>query len=176
MNEMNLESDENFLVAVQAQIPIDGDEVIVIESSDEEDVNVNDHVPIDNPQENTSDDDDNVEFDEDVEESSSDDQEGENVLVPEFNQFNVDNYPGDDEIDDEGLLAEGNDDEDREGNANVDDTDRNGPACIICMEVQINVMFEPCHHVVTCGKCSMGLTECCVCRRKVDKLVKVFLP
>lgn len=178
MNETDLENDENLLVEVPAPAQIDfgDDEVIVIVSSDEEDVNENDQVPVGNQQENTSDDEDNVEFDENVEESSSEDQEGDYVLGPDFDQFNVDDYPGDeeyldDEIEDEGLLAKASDDDDQEGDANVDDTDRNGPDCIICM-----VMFEPCHHVVTCFKCSMGLTECCVCRCKVDKLVKVFLP
>lgn len=67
-----------------------------------------------------------------VGEASDDDdeQEGDNVQVPEFNQFNVDDYPGDeeyleDEIDDESLLAEvydseaSDDDVDQEGNINV---------------------------------------------------------
>jgi len=40
-------------------------------------------------------------------------------------------------------------------------------ACKICYEKEISVMLQPCHHAVTCGKCSASITLCPICRRTI---------
>eukprot|EP00933_Yihiella_yeosuensis_P057931 TRINITY_DN5805_c3_g1_i1.p1 TRINITY_DN5805_c3_g1~~TRINITY_DN5805_c3_g1_i1.p1 ORF type:complete len:366 (+),score=82.22 TRINITY_DN5805_c3_g1_i1:122-1219(+) len=52
--------------------------------------------------------------------------------------------------------------------------------CIICMDAQREVMFQPCKHVVCCSTCSEGppgrpVNQCPVCRQRISQKIKFTL-
>ncbi|XP_014258655.1 E3 ubiquitin-protein ligase MYLIP-A [Cimex lectularius] len=48
--------------------------------------------------------------------------------------------------------------------------------CRVCMDRQIDTVFFPCAHVITCLDCAPRLEFCPVCRTQVEKFNKLFLP
>lgn len=46
--------------------------------------------------------------------------------------------------------------------------------CKICYNEELGVVFVPCGHIVTCVKCAPGMTNCAVCRKKVELTVRAF--
>lgn len=46
--------------------------------------------------------------------------------------------------------------------------------CRVCMERRADVMFEPCHHMVTCSECADKLSVCPVCRAEATGRTRVF--
>ncbi|XP_055389313.1 E3 ubiquitin-protein ligase MYLIP [Condylostylus longicornis] len=48
--------------------------------------------------------------------------------------------------------------------------------CKICMDREINSMFNPCGHVTACSNCAAKCERCPNCRIKIINVVKVFLP
>lgn len=60
---------------------------------------------------------------------------------------------------------------------NTDNTCHNNNfMCSICLASKVEVLFEPCKHIVSCSKCSLNVDSCCVCRRPIVKYVRVFFP
>ena len=47
--------------------------------------------------------------------------------------------------------------------------------CPICMDGQKNVLFLPCKHVSTCEKCSEKVSTCPVCRKMIERKMKIHL-
>ena len=47
--------------------------------------------------------------------------------------------------------------------------------CCICLENKADIVFIPCGHLSTCGRCTTNIKDCCVCRTNITQCVKVFL-
>ncbi|XP_054739232.1 E3 ubiquitin-protein ligase MYLIP [Anastrepha obliqua] len=48
--------------------------------------------------------------------------------------------------------------------------------CKICMDREINTMFNPCSHVTTCAECAARCIHCPNCRVKVTSTTRIYLP
>ena len=50
--------------------------------------------------------------------------------------------------------------------------------CKVCMEAEICFVFIPCGHICTCENCALNgdLKNCPICRAKITKRMKTFLP
>ncbi|KAL5561627.1 hypothetical protein UlMin_031374 [Ulmus minor] len=46
--------------------------------------------------------------------------------------------------------------------------------CVICLEQDYNAVFVPCGHMCCCTTCSSQLTNCPLCRRRIEQVVKTF--
>lgn len=46
--------------------------------------------------------------------------------------------------------------------------------CVICLEQEYNAVFLPCGHMCCCTTCSSHLTNCPLCRRRIEQVVKTF--
>ncbi|XP_071920745.1 E3 ubiquitin-protein ligase SP1-like isoform X2 [Coffea arabica] len=46
--------------------------------------------------------------------------------------------------------------------------------CVICLEQEYNSVFVPCGHMCCCMACSSHLTNCPLCRRRIEQVVKTF--
>lgn len=46
--------------------------------------------------------------------------------------------------------------------------------CVICLEDDYNAVFVPCGHMCCCTACSSHLTNCPLCRRRIDQVVRTF--
>ncbi|KDO68831.1 hypothetical protein CISIN_1g019223mg [Citrus sinensis] len=46
--------------------------------------------------------------------------------------------------------------------------------CVICLEQEYNAVFVPCGHMCCCIICSWHLTNCPLCRRRIDQVVRTF--
>ncbi|XP_073300296.1 E3 ubiquitin-protein ligase SP1 isoform X1 [Primulina huaijiensis] len=46
--------------------------------------------------------------------------------------------------------------------------------CVICLEQEYNAVFIPCGHMCCCMACSSHLTNCPLCRRRNDQVVRTF--
>lgn len=46
--------------------------------------------------------------------------------------------------------------------------------CVICLEQEYNSVFVPCGHMCCCMTCSSHLTNCPLCRRRIEQVVKTF--
>ncbi|ONK61664.1 uncharacterized protein A4U43_C08F32300 [Asparagus officinalis] len=46
--------------------------------------------------------------------------------------------------------------------------------CVICLEEDYNAVFVPCGHMCCCTSCSSHLTNCPLCRRRIDQVVRTF--
>ncbi|XP_034227700.1 E3 ubiquitin-protein ligase SP1-like isoform X2 [Prunus dulcis] len=70
--------------------------------------------------------------------------------------------------------------EDNEGSNEKDDNVLDGSKrlmpdlCVICLEHEYNAVFVPCGHMCCCTTCSLHLTSCPLCRRRIDQAVKTF--
>ena len=47
--------------------------------------------------------------------------------------------------------------------------------CQICYDRAKVIMFEPCHHLVSCEECAGVLRECPMCRGAITRKIKVFM-
>ena len=47
--------------------------------------------------------------------------------------------------------------------------------CKICMEREVNTVFLPCGHLVTCHICAPQIRNCCMCRTFIRGTVKTYL-
>ena len=48
-------------------------------------------------------------------------------------------------------------------------------SCSICFERQKVIMFMPCSHLATCVECSVALTKCPICRKKVQATIRTYI-
>ena len=47
--------------------------------------------------------------------------------------------------------------------------------CKVCMENDVDTVFLPCGHLVSCNQCSPKLRKCPVCRTYIRGTVRTFL-
>ena len=43
-------------------------------------------------------------------------------------------------------------------------TDEDSNECIICMDSEKQIVFDPCGHLYSCNNCSLKVTKCPICR------------
>ena len=48
--------------------------------------------------------------------------------------------------------------------------------CKICMDSQINTVFCPCGHMVSCNSCASKVDSCPICRGNIERVQLVFFP
>ncbi|KAL3680432.1 hypothetical protein R1sor_023388 [Riccia sorocarpa] len=46
--------------------------------------------------------------------------------------------------------------------------------CVICLEHEYNAVFVPCGHMCCCTSCSSQLSNCPLCRRRIEQVVKTY--
>ncbi|KAH8489285.1 hypothetical protein H0E87_024792 [Populus deltoides] len=46
--------------------------------------------------------------------------------------------------------------------------------CVICLEQEYNAVFLPCGHMCCCTTCCSQLSNCPLCRRRIEQVVKTF--
>lgn len=46
--------------------------------------------------------------------------------------------------------------------------------CVVCMEIESEIVFLPCGHLCCCNNCQITLIECPICRGKLERRVKVI--
>lgn len=46
--------------------------------------------------------------------------------------------------------------------------------CKICMDADVSVVFFPCGHLACCPKCAVPLEICPICRKPIEKQVKIY--
>ncbi|XP_054802429.1 E3 ubiquitin-protein ligase SP1 isoform X1 [Prosopis cineraria] len=46
--------------------------------------------------------------------------------------------------------------------------------CVICLEHEYNAVFVPCGHMCCCTACSSHLTNCPLCRGRIEQVVKTY--
>ena len=47
--------------------------------------------------------------------------------------------------------------------------------CKVCMDAEVDVVFLPCTHTVTCSSCALALTQCPICRSDIKYVIKPIL-
>lgn len=48
--------------------------------------------------------------------------------------------------------------------------------CKVCLERNLQIVFFPCGHIVTCKKCAKQLKICCFCRQQIKNQRRIFIP
>ncbi|PIK44270.1 apoptosis inhibitor 2 [Apostichopus japonicus] len=48
--------------------------------------------------------------------------------------------------------------------------------CKICLDNDVEVLFFPCKHLVTCADCATRIDTCPICRTEIDDKVYVYMP
>lgn len=62
-----------------------------------------------------------------------------------------------------------------ENGSDITKKDRQMPdICVICLEQEYNSVFVPCGHMCCCVACSSHLTNCPLCRRRIEQVVRTF--
>lgn len=46
--------------------------------------------------------------------------------------------------------------------------------CKICMDDDVSVVFFPCGHLACCPKCAVAVDKCPICRKDIEKQVKIY--
>ncbi len=46
--------------------------------------------------------------------------------------------------------------------------------CKICMDEEMQVLFMPCNHFVTCEECAKVVKQCPICREDILNTIRVF--
>lgn len=73
-----------------------------------------------------------------------------------------------------GQYNDGSDDKSENGSESSK-RDRSVPdLCVICLEEEYNSVFVPCGHMCCCTRCSSHLTNCPLCRRRIEQAVRTF--
>lgn len=47
--------------------------------------------------------------------------------------------------------------------------------CKVCMDAEMDMVFLPCSHMVTCSSCALALTQCPICRNDIKYAIKPIL-
>ena len=45
--------------------------------------------------------------------------------------------------------------------------------CIICVDNEIDIVFLPCSHAISCHNCVLKLETCPICRKSIDYVIKI---
>ena len=48
-------------------------------------------------------------------------------------------------------------------------------SCKVCLDEEVEVVFIPCGHLVSCSHCAPSLKDCPVCRTRISAVVRAFL-
>ena len=56
------------------------------------------------------------------------------------------------------------------------ESQRIGSGCVICMDGKNEVVFLPCAHMVSCSICAAAISQCPVCRRDIEFIIKPITP
>ena len=54
--------------------------------------------------------------------------------------------------------------------ANREDTER---MCVVCTFRRRDTLFVPCSHLVTCQECAQNVSECPICRQRIESRTRV---
>lgn len=46
--------------------------------------------------------------------------------------------------------------------------------CQICYVTERNTTFVPCGHVVACVKCALSVSQCPICQKSFDKILRIY--
>eukprot|EP00271_Cylindrocystis_brebissonii_P000759 TRINITY_DN10977_c0_g1_i1.p2 TRINITY_DN10977_c0_g1~~TRINITY_DN10977_c0_g1_i1.p2 ORF type:complete len:131 (-),score=23.13 TRINITY_DN10977_c0_g1_i1:884-1276(-) len=46
--------------------------------------------------------------------------------------------------------------------------------CVICLEAKYSCAFSPCGHMCCCSSCASQLSDCPLCRRRIDHSLRVY--
>lgn len=49
-------------------------------------------------------------------------------------------------------------------------------ACKVCLNRDAEILFEPCHHYITCSDCAPSVANCPMCRERIVKFIKTSFP
>lgn len=61
-------------------------------------------------------------------------------------------------------------------NNNSDDNDENDRLlCKICLEAEIDAVFQPCGHAAACITCATKIRDCCICRCKLEASIRIYI-
>uniref|UniRef100_A0A0P4WDH8 RING-type domain-containing protein n=1 Tax=Scylla olivacea TaxID=85551 RepID=A0A0P4WDH8_SCYOL len=52
---------------------------------------------------------------------------------------------------------------------------RDSHMCKVCMDAEIDMVFLPCAHMVTCSSCALALSQCPICRNDIKYAIKPIL-
>ena len=47
--------------------------------------------------------------------------------------------------------------------------------CKICVNNEINTVFLPCGHLVTCNACALSLKNCPMCRKNINDKIRIYM-
>lgn len=47
--------------------------------------------------------------------------------------------------------------------------------CKVCMDAEIDMVFLPCSHMLTCSSCALALTQCPICRNDIKYTIKPII-
>ncbi|KAF5744188.1 mitochondrial ubiquitin ligase activator of NFKB 1 [Tripterygium wilfordii] len=73
-----------------------------------------------------------------------------------------------------GQDDEGSDGKAEEGSGNAKRDLAIPDLCVICLEHEYDAVFVPCGHMCCCMTCSSQLTNCPLCRRRIEQALKTF--
>lgn len=46
--------------------------------------------------------------------------------------------------------------------------------CVICYENEKDCVYQPCNHNAGCIRCSKGLKECPICRKRIEDFIRIY--
>lgn len=52
---------------------------------------------------------------------------------------------------------------------------RDETICVVCMSEKRGAVFVPCGHMVACHKCAASVTDCPLCKHRIDQIVRTYL-
>lgn len=61
-----------------------------------------------------------------------------------------------------------------EDDYNLEDYEMN--QCVICISEKVDTVVVPCWHAQYCGTCAKELDECAICRSKIARVQRIYLP
>lgn len=56
-----------------------------------------------------------------------------------------------------------------------DKVDKPSYQCSVCFTNEKEILFIPCKHFCTCIECSVDMSKCCICRKKIVNKLRIFM-
>lgn len=66
------------------------------------------------------------------------------------------------------------DEDEDEDEYNLEDYEMN--QCVVCIAEKVDTAVVPCWHAQYCGTCAKELDECAICRAKIERVQRIYLP